>query len=84
MLERFNVFGRRRQAGEIERRPSNQRAFVGGPDWLQPVVLEARENEAIDVGLRPGRVRDGGDRRMAQRLERPERPLLRLARRSCG
>ena len=55
LLERLDLVGRRRQAGQIERRAADQRALVGGAHRRQPVLLEPREHEAIDVGLRPRR-----------------------------
>ena len=51
--KRVDFFGRRRQAGEIERGAAEQRQLVGGADRRQAFALETREDEAIDVGARP-------------------------------
>ena len=63
----------RRQAGQVERDPSQQLPLAGGGDRGQPLRLEPGEDEPVDRAARPGRVVDSG------RLgtgHRPERPVI--------
>ena len=76
LLERVDLFGRRLQAGEVDRRAADQGAAVGRAHRRQPVLLQLGQHEAIDVGLRPVVGLHRGRRAGVNRHERPERALV--------
>ena len=54
-----NLFRRRRQAGQVEGRPAQQRPPVRRLGRRQTPGFEPSQDEAVDVRTRPGRVLDG-------------------------
>jgi len=74
--ELLDVFRRRRQTGQVERKAAQQRPRIGVSDRLQVPGLQAGQNEAVDVALWPGRVLDRRQTDLLQRLERPEGAAL--------
>ena len=75
-FEGRDFFGRGRQAGQVEASAADQVVLAGGLDGLEPFLFEFREHEAVDRGLGPARVLDGGRRRILERQQRPEGPAL--------
>ena len=47
---------RRRQAGQVERHPADERQPVGVGDRLQPLRFQPGQDETVDVVARPGGV----------------------------
>jgi hypothetical protein len=74
--KRVHFLGRRRQTRQVQRRAANERELVGGRRRFQTVLFKPRENESIDIGLRPRRIFHRRWRRRVQRLERPIRAML--------
>ena len=74
--KRGEFFRRRRQAGQIERRPAEQCSFVGRGREAESLRLQRREDEAIDLGAGCGAVVNRRHRSRSHRLKRPEPPLL--------
>ena len=66
----------RRQAGQIERDPSQQRPPVGSVRRFQSLGLQPGEDEPIHVSARPVRVAYLRPRRPAYRAKTPELPTL--------
>jgi len=62
---------RRRQAGQVEVQPADERVGVRIGDRLHALRLHRREEVAIDGRSRPGPVLDGGRRRAHRRLISP-------------
>ena len=60
-----------RQAGQIEREAAGEHGPRRLRLWREPLGLEPREDEAIDVVLRPGGVLHGGHGRPDRRHVRP-------------
>ena len=62
--EGIDLRGRRRQADQVERGPSEQRASVGRRGGCQPLFLESRQQKAVDrrTGPRTSRGRPGRSR----------------------
>ena len=58
VLECLNLFRRRRYAGQIKCRASQQRAPIRGSDGRKPFFLQASKNEAIDFIFGPAGVFD--------------------------
>ena len=71
--ERVDLGRGRRQAGQVERDPSQQLPPAGGGDRGQPLRLEPGQDEPVDRAAHPGRVVDGGRFGTGHR---PERPVL--------
>src|SRR5262249_10829067 len=63
----------RRQAGEVERQPADERAPVGLGGGGQPLLLQFRQDEGVDWRPDPAGVRHGQfrQRRPGERLQRP-------------
>ena len=57
--EGVHLLRRRRQAGQVEGRPADQRPLVGGLRRLEALRLQGRQNVAVQVGARPGLILDG-------------------------
>ena len=64
---------RRRQTGEIEREPANERARIGVGGGFEAVALDASEHEAVDPVDGPVGPRDGRRGMIARRHIRPVR-----------
>ena len=69
--EGFDLFGRGRQAGEVERHAADKRAAVGFGRVFQSLGIEACEDEVVDFVPRPRFVRHLGDVGFHRRDERP-------------
>ena len=73
------------KSGEVERRAADQGPAVGGRGLAERLRLQSSQDEAIDRRSDPALVLDGGEWRLDDRLERPERLLLGRDRRTgCG
>ena len=71
-----NLFGRGREAGEVEAEAANERGFVGLGRGGDGLFFEAREDEVVDGRANPRGVRDAGRRGADGRFEGP---MLELA-----
>ena len=71
--ERIDLFGRQRQACQIEREPAGERRPVGLRLRGKPFRLEPRQDETVDVVLRPGGILHRRQRRPLRRDIRPVR-----------
>ena len=70
-LERRDLLRRGRQAGEVERRATDQGPLVGLRSRAHPLPFEAGEDEGVDRRLDPRPVPDRGRIDGADRLEGP-------------
>ncbi len=75
-LKCVNLFGRGRQTGEIERNAAYEGPAVSQFRGGHPLLLEPRQNESVDGGLRPSGIFDSRRRGIVNWLERPECTLL--------
>ena len=75
--KRIDLFRRRRQPGQIERQPPNQRPRVGFRRRRQTLLLQPRENKAIDVVAHPRRVLHCRQLVLRRRDQRPVFLILR-------
>ena len=64
---------RRRQAGEVERDPADERERIGVGGRCEALALDASEHEAVDPGVRPIALLDGRSRMVARRHVCPVR-----------
>ena len=69
--ERLDLGGRRRQADQVERHATKQRAPVGGLSRREPLRFQPGEEKRIDRIARPAAVLDGRESRCMDRLPRP-------------
>src|SRR5581483_4579022 len=56
--ERLNLFGRRRQSGQVESSASDQRALVGVGNRLQVFFFKFCEDEVVNRRFHPGLISD--------------------------
>ena len=71
--ERVDLRQGRRQAGEVERDATDQRAPIGLRCRREPRLVQPAHDERVDRRAGPRRARDGGDVRGPRRDERPVR-----------
>src|SRR6185437_12105531 len=72
--KRLDLRRSRRQAGQIKRRPANQRALVRRRCGREMLLVKLREDESVDWRLRPLLVSHLWNDRLAWRLKRPPAP----------
>ena len=74
--EGVELHGRRRQTGEVEEHAPAERRLVGLGRGCEPLALEPRPHESVDLVPRPFGVSDVGHGRPLVLHERPVRPVL--------
>src|SRR5439155_20983971 len=72
-----HFLGRGRKAGQIVGGAANQRPFARRRGGLESFRFEFRQDEVVDGGADPAAILDLRNLGSFERLERPERPLLR-------
>ena len=74
LFESRDLFGRRRQAGQIERGAADQIVLGGRSHRLDAFLFQMREDEAVDIGLRPfGSLTAGGAGSLSGRKDQKAR-----------
>ena len=74
--ERVQLRGGRRQAGQVERHPAQQRGPVGFGRRMQPALFELGQDEEVDRVANPTGLLDGRQFVSPRRGERPVRLVL--------